>query len=677
MTTTVNARKAGQGQSLPLGSVLMELRGFQRIEAVEGKDTPLARATVVFTTGAAVRRYDWLRGRYYDEVLEVSEEAVNLERLERGAPVLDSHSAWSLSSQFGRTENPNIKGGRGTVDVVFSRRPDAAGKVQDVQDGITRNVSVGYTRDKVEMVPPKDTTDPNAPWTYRVKRWTPHEVSFVPINADMDAQLRGTEGNGRSLEVREFPAEIIEVLTTPTAAAAGLSTEEVRQMEDEKKPAAPVAPDHKALADARAAGVQDEQKRQADIRSRVKLAKLPEEFARKLIDESVAGEAITSRIFEQLAADEARTSSRSATDATIVRDEVDTRRANMQEALIARAEPSYKAKDGAREYRGMSLIDMARECLHVAGASTRGLSRREVAVAALNLDKRTGQHSTSDFPEILASTVNRSLRAAYDLAPRTFTAWARQSTAPDFRQVARTQMSEISAFQKVNEGGEYKYLSFGDSAEKYSLAKYGGIVAITWETLINDDLDGLSRLPRMIGDEAAGTESDIVYGILSTNAALADGVALFHATHGNLPTAAAIAVASLGIMRAAIRKQTGPKGRALNLAPEILLCGPDKESEALQYTSANFVAAKSLDVNPQFNTSLEVVVEQRITGNKWYGLCKPNRVDTVEYAGLEGEQGVYTEQRTGFEVDGLQIKARHVFAAKAIDFRGMVYNSGA
>lgn len=38
---------------------------------------------------------------------------------------------------------------------------------------------------------------------------------------------------------------------------------------------------------------------------------------------------------------------------------------------------------------------------------------------------------------------------------------------------------------------------------------------------------------------------------------------------------------------------------------------------------------------------------------------------------------MFTETRTGFEVDGLEIKARHDFAAKAIDWRGLYRNPGA
>ncbi|MBF0437450.1 MAG: hypothetical protein HQL77_19095, partial [Magnetococcales bacterium] len=49
---------------------------------------------------------------------------------------------------------------------------------------------------------------------------------------------------------------------------------------------------------------------------------------------------------------------------------------------------------------------------------------------------------------------------------------------------------------------------------------------------------------------------------------------------------------------------------------------------------------------------------------------------TIEYAYLEGQTGVYIETRMGFEVDGVEIKARLDFGAKAIDWRGFFKNPG-
>jgi hypothetical protein len=409
---------------------------------------------------------------------------------------------------------------------------------------------------------------------------------------------------------------------------------------------------------------------------------MDEAWAQRLIDSGSSVDDARRAYFEEQARRYEQNPTRGPSDIIATRDETETRRALMSEAIAHRANPKNPLSEGARQYRGMDLLDMARECVFQAGGKVRSLSRREVAVIALNLDSdlagRAGMHSTSDFPAILGSTVNRTLRAAYQLSPRTFVGWCRRSTASDFREVARTQLSELSKLQKVNEGGEYKYLSFGDSQEKYSLGKYGGIVALTWETLVNDDLSAFDRIPVAMADEAAATEGDIVYGILTSNPNMADGNALFSSAHGNLAGAgAAISDTSLGAARAAMRKQTGAQGRILNITPDVLIVGPDKEAEANKYTSAQFVAAKAADINPNFNTTLEVVVDARITGNQWFMATRPTRVDTIEYTYLEDEEEIFTEQRTGFEVDGLETKVRHVFAAKAIDWRGLYKNPGA
>src|SRR3546814_20570171 len=123
-----------------------------------------------------------------------------------------------------------------------------------------------------------------------------------------------------------------------------------------------------------------------------------------------------------------------------------------------------------------------------------------------------------------------------------------------------------------------------------------------------------------------------------------------------------------------MRKQTSPAGRQLNLSPVYLVTGPDYEGDANKYTSAQFVAAKSVDINPAYNTSLQVIIEGRLTGNQWYLMASPGVINTIEYAYLEGAEGLFTEHRQGFTVDGLELKARHVFAAQQFDFTGMVKN---
>lgn len=721
---------------LPLSSLQMEVRGVQRADPMAAPDasvdTPAATFELVFTTGAPVRRYDWANDRYYLEVLEVSPEAIDLSRLQRGAPLLNSHWAYTLEDQIGVVDQPNIDAGQGICQATLSRRDSVRGVVQDLQDRVIRNVSVGYMRQAIEMVAPSEDT---GMWIYNIKRWTPMEVSLVSIPADMDSQVRSADGrlpDGRVLRTypcqmqlaapppntspqqrTAAPAATLPIPTAGTPAATSTRNHESTTMPQTQAPAGgTTAPDQTRstpaatpettdathapaqTADAaRAAGIQAERTRAADIRSAAQAARATlgdadtAALVTRLIDAGTSIDQARAQILTALTERSAETATRGAANIRTARDEVDTLRQRMSDALILRANPGATTINGApidvagaRNFRGMDLLDMARRSIAAAGGNADGLSRREIALAAMNLDqdaiRSAGMHGTSDFTNLMASTVNRSLRAAYEAAPRTFTAWARQSTNRDFREKAVLQLSGMSQFKKVNEGAEYKYMSFSDSAEKYSLSKYGGIIAITWESIINDDLSGFDRIPTMISEEAAALEGDLVYAALIGNPAMADTVALFHATHGNLLAAAAITDVTLGLGRAAMRKQTGANGRVLNLAPDLLIVGPDKEAEALKYTSSNFVAAKGVDINPAFNTSLSVVVDNRVTGNQWYLAAAPTRVDTVEYSYLEGESGLFTTRREGFEVDGVEIKARHVFAAKAIDHRGLQKNPG-
>ena len=135
----------------------------------------------------------------------------------------------------------------------------------------------------------------------------------------------------------------------------------------------------------------------------------------------------------------------------------------------------------------------------------------------------------------------------------------------------------------------------------------------------------------------------------------------------------------LAAMRSAMLLQKGLEGRYITVRPKFLLVPPELEEAALKVTNAAIVAARGSDVNV-VGPTLTPITEPRLhdgSSTAWYGAADPSTVDTIEYAYLEGHEGVFTETKHGFEVDGLQVKCRHVFGAKAIDWRGLYKNDGA
>lgn len=650
---------------------------------------------VTFATDNPVRMWSWEDG-YVNEILSFENGHVRWDRINSGGPVLDNHQRYGsiADTQIGVVERAWSEGGTGKAKIRFAKDEKAELIWQRVQDKIIRNISVGYSVFAYEKTEREGQTT-----QYRAIDWEPNEISFVPVPADYNAGVRnqGQEpqhdvtifltNNQRAMTIEQKRAEVARLKGLATRSAE--EDQQLRQLEAEiaahERSANPPAPAPAPaptvdVAAERAAAVKAERERSKAIKDAVRAANMDEAFADQMIEAGhsidMARKLIIDKFAEGDGAKKPQSGNRSAAATQVGADETDKRRAAMTDALSMRAgQQIEKPADGARDFRGMTLLRMAEECLIAQGENVRGLSQRQIAEAALNI--RSGYMSTSDFPIILGNTVNRSLRAAYELQPRTFMPFCRRTNLNDFREITKAQLSGlVGDFEEVKEGGEYKYGKMTEAKESYKLVKYGKMLAITWETLINDDLDAFSRIPASIAAAAAQKQSDIVWGILLNNPTMADGKAIFHADHGNLGSSSAINEAGLSAARKAMRIQKNLENRYINVAPRYMMIGPDKETEAQKLLQATIVATKTADTNV-FRSFTELIVEPRVTGNKWFLSADPATIDTIEYAFLDGEGELFTEQRTGFDVDGIEIKARMVFAAKAIDHRGLYYNPGA
>ena len=590
----------------------------------------------------------YTRSSWFDEpwveILGHKSSEVDLSRLNSGAPVLANHdrgaaAATSPMAAIGVVDKAWIEDGVGRAEIRLSRRPEIAGLLQDIADGIVRNVSVGYQINERTLL----RSHSDAPDEYRVTSWTPMEISLVDLPAD------ATIGIGRS--------QNFEVVQLPDSG----DTQRKESTMDNKEQ------DQPNLDVIRREATAAERARVTEINEAVRGLRLDQSFADELIAKDTSADEARRLAIAKAAERSNDTIKPPMGHIETLVDEVETRRAGVEEALLHRYNPAqHKLSDNGKRFSGLSLIEIGRVLLTQRGVDIRGMSRDQIATRAML--------TTGDFPYILANVANKTLRQAYEAAPQTFKPFTRMVTAPDFKTISRTALGDSPTLEKVNEHGEYKYGSVSEARETYAIASYGKIVALTRQTLINDDLSAFTRLPEMFGRAAADLESDTVWGIITANAALADSIALFHASHGNLPTGAAISVAQLGVCRAAMRVQTGLDGRKINVTPRYLLVPAALETIAQQFTSQAYAASASSSINP-FAGALQVLAEPRLdtaSTTAWYMAADPAQIDTIEYAYLEGNQGVYLETKDGWEIDGVEFKARLDFGAKAIDFRGLV-----
>ena len=652
-----------------------------RLVRGEGDDMTI---DVIWTTGATVqrRRYEgWDDVVEYDEELVVTPGAVRMDRLNGGAPFLDSHRSWGIESVVGAVlpGTARIEGGQGFARVRLTSAPDAAPIVQRIIDGTVSAVSVGYRVHRYDITKAQRQRE-----LWRAVDWEPMEISAVAMPADPGAHIRGADGAPSNARTETLSPCLLTRADAPAPSPNQTRTTmpETQTPEADANVESRAAPITPPAADPSPDAIRTEANRAAaEMLALCERHALGACFAADPIRRGLSLDAARAAILDKLAeadAPAARGSEPVAATARGTGAADAAYRDAMSEALLHRHNPGRaQLTDRAREFRGLTLLELARHALDRRGIATRGMSKMELATEALI--GRSGLHSTSDFPLILANVANKTLRAAYDTTPRTFTAWARQAVITDFKPVARNQLGGAPDLLRVPESGEFTYGTIGESREVYALVTYGRIVGITRQTLINDDLDAFTRIPSAFGAAAADLESDLVYSIFSTNPNMADGNPLFHASHANLGTAGAISETTLAEAYRLFGNQRGLEGRQISVLPRYIITPPGVRSvearKNVTATTPNAVAG----VNA-FANRLEPIEEARLIPaagpDPWFLAADPSRIDTIEFAYLEGQQGVYTETRSGFEVDGIEIKARHDFAAKAIDWRGLFRNAG-
>lgn len=328
----------------------------------------------------------------------------------------------------------------------------------------------------------------------------------------------------------------------------------------------------------------------------------------------------------------------------------------------------------ARDFANVSIGELATICTSRAGMRFDfGASRGDHIKAA---------QTTSDFPSILENIQEKAIIAGLEgEGIATHRIWTKPGDLADFKRASRVAMSEAPDLREVGEAGEITYGAVLDAgAEQIFLKTYAKGLSLTRQALVDDDLGAFARIPVMLGQSAARTEADLVYNILDSNPTMRDGKALFHADHGNLAaTGSAITVDTLSTARAAMRRQRGPAGLAyLNIVPRFLICGANREGEALKVLS-QLTPAKADDVTPQWIQQLTLVVDPRLddqANSAWYLAANPTTHDTIEVAFLDGRRAPSIERAEDF--DNLNMRWRCVFdfGCAAIDWRGLHKNPG-
>lgn len=369
-------------------------------------------------------------------------------------------------------------------------------------------------------------------------------------------------------------------------------------------------------------------------------------------------------------------------------DEEDKFRAAAVDGIILRSGASLeRPADGANEFRGSSLRDLAIECLSRSGENPTKLIR-------MNKDELYSElcrgffNPTAAFPAILDSAIEKKIVEEYQKVPTTFQVWTSKGSVTDFKPTPDHSyvLGGVGDFEVVPENGELKN-STPETAQlpHRKIDTYGKQFSMSRQAFINDDIGFLSEVPAAYTRAAKRTIDKAVYKILVGNPAIYDGVSLFASAHKNVvgadsaPTAAAIQDIIL-----LAQEQRDPFGEPIYEVPKFLVVPTGYEFKlAAIFGSAQVVGSPNNDINPLYNYPLQVIQTPWINAlageqkKPWFMVTDPSSSKSIQVDYLNGQETPTFRRSEPAGQLGFVWDIWLDWGITAVDYRGIYKNNGA
>ncbi len=629
---------------------------------------------------------DWKQWEIWPEVLRMAGCVLPESRQ---IPLLDTHMRYSSNSVIGSYRNMRLENQQLIGRAHFSEAQEAQGPYQKIREGHITDCSVGYRVLEITRVE-KGKTETIAGKTYTgpmrvVTKWQPREMSICPIGADEMAKVRAATQQPITPQTEEFKMneKIRKYLegrglpknATEEEAYRFLETLEIRI--DIQPPATPpvaptIVPQPAAAANNRtdAEIALEERSRILEINGICDQAGLPDNVRQELITRGLSLDEAKTRALAHLTANSPQVGFVSAR-MEMGADERDKFRAAAQDGLYLRAGLAVeKPASGADDFRSFSLMELSRECL-----------RRAKKPIGGDIRDMTGRALTSsDLPVLLGAIANKSLLEGFETSEETWQAWVGTGSVNNFQKQTGARPGEMDDLDEIGIDGEYKYGKTGERKEEYQVVTYGKIFRLSRQAIINDNLGALIDIPRMHGESVSRLYGDVVYAVLTANAAMGDGVDLFHATHSNIGTGGVPSETTIGEIVKLMKLQKDINGkRRLNIRPEFYLAPVTIEGSSEKIFRSEYldVTSGSQQKNIYFGDYFKRVYEPRLdddSATRYYFASRKGL--TVKLFFLNGVATPYMELKQGWNRDGVEYKVRADAGAKAMDWRGLAKNDG-
>ena len=236
-------------------------------------------------------------------------------------------------------------------------------------------------------------------------------------------------------------------------------------------------------------------------------------------------------------------------------------RAGAVDAVLMRAGvPLEHPAESADQFRGMSLRDLAIECMARDGEGSTASLLRMGKDDLWNMACRQFFNPTAAFPAILDNAIKKAIEHRYNHIPTTFQLWTSKGSVTDFKPTKDHSylIGGAGEFKRVGENGELVHdTPRTELLPQRQIDTYGRQFSMSRQAFINDDIGFITEVPGLYAASAKRTINKGVYSILMKNPAIFDGVPLFDTTHKNVAaTPSAPSIDSLQKMMLNLLRQT-------------------------------------------------------------------------------------------------------------------------
>jgi len=304
--------------------------------------------------------------------------------------------------------------------------------------------------------------------------------------------------------------------------------------------------------------------------------------------------------------------------------------------------------------------------------------------------------TSSTFSGAMGDYMHKALQREYKMAPyNEWRAIADVVRVNDFRNNYRAQLGGFSGLAGISEAESYLDNTFttepDDFTPYYAVTKYGATQLLTLETIVNDDVGAVQRMPRKMARAAARDLNTAVWAPIVNNSNVTwTATALASSTFANYTTSA-LSPAAIEAGRLAMMKQAEPQSsERLNIPPRYLAVPQDLAKTAFElcYSAAKPLLATNAQEGgsseneniPNFfrTFNLEpIVIPHATDANNWWLLADKADVQILEVGFLGGkeEPELFVQDMpnvgTMFTHDYITYKVRHIYGVVVLDYRGV------